>query len=100
MHSRSVQANVPKIPKFINQRLPKSKHYTHFCLLCEFRKPFLIAIGKKKQLLLILDSCSKKLPYSKAGDTASSKINCNMGSFYNKIDKFRCHERCGIVDTV
>ena len=53
LHNRSVQVNVPKVPKFINQRLhfPKSKHYIHFYLLCQFRRLFLIVIGKKKQLL-------------------------------------------------
>ena len=37
LHNRSVQVNVPKVPKFINKRLhfPKSKHYTQFYLLCQ-----------------------------------------------------------------
>ena len=37
LHTRNVQENVPKVPKFINQRLhfPKSKHYIHFYLLCK-----------------------------------------------------------------
>ena len=102
LHSRSVQVNVPKVPKFISQRLHflKSKHYIHFYLLCHFRRLFLIVIGKKKQLLQILHSCSQKWPYSKADDMASSKIKCNVGSFYNKVDKLSCHERCNIVHNV
>ena len=48
----------------------------------------------------ILDSCSQKWPYSKADDMASSKIKCNVGSFYNKVDKLSCHERCNIVHNV
>ena len=50
LHNRSVQVNVPKVPIFINQRLhfPKSKHYIHFYLLCQFRRLFLIVIRKKK----------------------------------------------------
>ena len=31
---------------------------------------------------------------------ASSKIECNGGSFYNKVDKLSCHERCNIVHNV
>ena len=31
---------------------------------------------------------------------ASSKMECNVGSFYNKVDMLRCHERCNIVHTV
>ena len=31
---------------------------------------------------------------------ASSKIKCNVGSFYNKVDKLSCHERCNIVHSV
>ena len=30
----------------------------------------------------------------------SSKIKCPMGSFYNKVDKLSCHERCDIVHNV
>ena len=25
------------------------------------------------------------------------KIKCNIGSFYNKVDRLSCHERCDIV---
>ena len=101
LHNRSVQVNVPKVPKFINQRLhfPKSKHYTHFYLLCQFRRLFMIAIGKKAPSS-ILDSCSQKWPYFKADDMARSKIKCNVGSFYNKGDKLSCHEMCDIVHNV
>ena len=31
---------------------------------------------------------------------ASSKIKCNVGSFNNKVDILRCHERCDIVHNV
>ena len=31
---------------------------------------------------------------------ASSKITCNVGSFYDKFDKLSCHERCTIVHNV
>ena len=101
LHIRSVQVNVPKVPKFINQRLhfPKSKHYIHFYLLCQFRRLFLIGIGIKAALS-ILDSCSQRWPYSKAYDMASSKFKCDAGSFYNKVDKLSCHERCNIVHNV
>ena len=86
MHKKSVQVNVPKIPKFKNQRLhfPKSKHYTHFYLLCQSKRLFIIAIGKKAAPS-ILDSCSQKWPYSKADDVASSKIKCNIDHFYKKV---------------
>ena len=33
-------------------------------------------------------------------DMASSKIKCNVGSFYNKVDKLSCHERFNIVHNV
>ena len=48
----------------------------------------------------ILDSCSQKWPYPKADDMASSKIKCNVCSFYNKVDRLSCHERCDIVHNV
>ena len=47
-----------------------------------------------------LDSCSQKWPYLKADDMASSKTKCNVGSFYNKVDKLSCRERCDIVHNV
>ena len=31
---------------------------------------------------------------------ASSKIKCNVSSFYDKVDKLSCHERCNIVHNV
>ena len=31
---------------------------------------------------------------------ARSKIKYNVGSFYNKVDKLGCHERCDIVHNV
>ena len=45
----------------------------------------------------ILDSCSQ---YSNADDWTSSKIKCNIGYFYDKVDKLSCHERCDIVHNV
>ena len=41
----------------------------------------------------ILDLYSRKWPRSEADDMASSKMKCNIGSFYNKEDKLSCHER-------
>ena len=31
---------------------------------------------------------------------ASSKIKCNAGSFYDKVDKLSCHENCDIFHNV
>ena len=31
---------------------------------------------------------------------ANSKRECTIGSFYNKVDKLNCHERCDIVHNV
>ena len=53
-----------------------------------------------KSIVMLNLQPSQKWPYSKADDMASTKIKCNIGSFYNKVDKLSCHERCNIVHNV
>ena len=88
--------------KFVKHRLNFSrlKHIIHFYLLCQFKRPISDCSREEKEIPSILVSCNQKAPYSRAVDMTSNKIKCNIGSFYNRVDRLSCHERCDIVHNV